>query len=125
MSIELIRKAYDHIDTYGTVYEANDRRRKIQQDLLDDLRNELNRPIEPVKRDRLPIRLTMIQHGERDSYEIALVSEHDARTCALSTGLNFEGSHFELSNWTTYFRERGCCVEIVDSANVYYDQGED
>ena len=38
---DLIYEAYVHLDTYGVVYEENDSRRKIQQDLFDKMREAL------------------------------------------------------------------------------------
>lgn len=37
----LLYEAYVHLDTYGAVYEENDSRRKIQQDLFDKIREAL------------------------------------------------------------------------------------
>lgn len=122
--LQLIKDAYDHIDTYGMVYPGSDSRWKRQQDLLDRLRDAINSPrFTPRPPDILKVRLTLIDRD--DIYEVALVSDHDDRMCALSCGLNFDRAHFELSNWTTYFRDRNCQVEVVDSANVYGVEYED
>lgn len=115
----LLKRIYDYLDTYGVVYKESDPLFTRQQAILNDLRNAINSPeFVPRQNDALPARLTIIQNGTSDSYRVSLVSEHDNEMCALCGSCTFEGAHFELSNWTTWFRERGCRVEVVDSSKM-------
>lgn len=120
----LLKRVYNYMELHDSGFKQASAI-MARQNLMDDLRNAINTPtFSPRPPDVLPVRLTIIQNGTTDSYRVSLVSEHYNEMCILSDSLIFDGAHFELSNWTTWFRERNCQVEIVDSSNVYCKEDE-
>lgn len=116
----LLKRVYNYLDSYGTVYEESDPRNVRLQDLFKDIRNAINAPYSTAKDDGvLPVMLTMFQNGDSDSYRVSLVSEGYSERVVLDDSGSFEGAHMYLSDWATWFRERGCTVEIVDNSKVY------
>lgn len=115
----LLKSVLDYLGQHDDGFkkpEAQTARNK----LFKDIRNAINAPYSTAKDDGvLPVMLTMFQNGDSDSYRVSLVSEGYSERVVLDDSGSFEGAHMYLSDWATWFRERGCTVEIVDNSKVY------